>query len=406
MRSPEVIIVGGGVIGSAVAYELARRSVRVMLLDKSLPGRASSASAGGLWPVGEAVGLGCGVIYHSTQAGENGDVQDVGMLPEVFRDFLVESNALFPELAAELASTTGIDVEYREGAGLLFVIYNEQERCFVEKVIAALPRSCDVEVLSPAATAQVEPELTGDLIGAAMLKGEHQINPMLLAEAFKRGAIAHGAEFRHDCLVNGLVRRGDRIAGVRLGEEVIEAGLVINAAGSWAGRLAATAGMELPVSPVRGQIVLTQALPRTLNACLSTSGCYLAQKHHGEVLIGSTTEHVGFDVGLTDTAVRGMCEAAVRAVPMLAGVGIKRMWAGLRPGTPDELPILGSAPGVEGYLNAAGGFRTGIVASALTGRVVAQLATGEPLDFGIEPFGVERFASSAAGVALESAGGE
>src|SRR5579883_1701155 len=98
--TPDVIVVGGGVIGCAAAYELARRSVSVLLLDQSYPGRATSASAGGLWPVGEAVGLGCGVIYHAAQSGGEGDGPEP--LPEAFRDFLVASNARFPKLADEL----------------------------------------------------------------------------------------------------------------------------------------------------------------------------------------------------------------------------------------------------------------------------------------------------------------
>ena len=129
--------------------------------------------------------------------------------------------------------------------------------------------------------------------------------------------------------------------------------------------------------PVRGQIVLTETMPPILNTCITTAACYLAQKAHGEVLIGSTTEQAGFDVSVTPAAIAAMCRGAVRAIPMLARAQVKRTWAGLRPGTPDELPILGPAPGVTGYCNAAGGFRTGIVASPLTGIVVAQLVLGE-----------------------------
>jgi len=176
-----------------------------------------------------------------------------------------------------------------------------------------------------------------------------------------------------------------------MGEEHLPCGVVVNAAGAWAGRLAATAGIELPVAPVRGQIVLTETLPKILNGCLSTPACYLAQKAHGEVLIGSTTEHAGFDVSVTPEAIRSMCRGAVRAVPLLREVHIKRTWAGLRPGTPDELPMLGAVPGLEGYVNAAGGFRTGIVASPLTGEVVAQVVCGQVPTVAVEPFSLGRF---------------
>jgi hydrogen cyanide synthase HcnC len=391
---PDVIVVGGGVIGCAVTYELARRSVRVLLLDRSLPGRATSASAGGLWPIGEAVGLGCGVIYHSAHAHGGGSGPEP--LPHVFRDFLVRSNARFPGLALELLDLSGVDIEYAPGAGLLFVIYNEAERAFVECLARSLPAGTRLEILDPEEVARLEPRLTRDLLGAALLSGEYQVNPMLLAEAFKRAAIRRGATFRHDCQVTALRRRGDRVVGVEVGKEFLPCQTVVNAAGAWAGVLAATASMALPVVPVRGQIVLTDSLPPILNACLSTFACYLAQKAHGEILVGSTTEDAGYDTAVTPEAIQSLCRGAVRAVPLLRRVGIKRTWAGLRPGTPDELPVLGPVAGLEGYVNATGGFRTGIVASPLTGQVVAELVNAEAPCCSAEPFSADRFTPSLA----------
>ena len=248
-----------------------------------------------------------------------------------------------------------------------------------------------MELLGPAAVAQLEPALSRDILGAALLAGEHQVNPMLLAEATKRAALRLGASFQPHVRVTGLRRQGSRIVGVEAGAEFLPCRTVVNAAGAWAGRLAATANLDLPVFPVRGQIVLTESLPPTLNACLSTSACYLLQKAHGEVLIGSTTERSGFDVSVTPEAIRPLpgCGPDGASIAQCAGqTGLGRP----APGTPDELPILGPVGGVEGYVNAAGGFRTGIVASPLTGRVVAQGIAGERLDFPGEAFLMDRFA--------------
>jgi hydrogen cyanide synthase HcnC len=339
--------------------------------------------------------LGCGVIYHAARKdAEPSDAADaVGPtpLPECFRDFLIASNALFPSLAGELKEFTGIDIEFAPGAGLLFLVFNEWQRCFAEGVRQSLPAGLHLEFFSQEEVHRLEPHLTCDLLGAALLVGEHQVNPMLLAEAFKRAAVKHGCIFRPDTQATTLRRTGDRVVGVGVGDKFFSCGTVVNAAGSWAGRLAATAGLHLPIEPVRGLVVLTETLPPVLNACLSSATCYLAQKAHGEVLIGSTTEHAGFDVSVTPEAIGALCRGAVKAVPLLRRVRIKRTWAGLRPGTPDELPILGPVMGVTGYLNAAGGFRTGIVASPLTGRVVAQLTCGEALSGAIEPFLHDRF---------------
>ncbi|HEV3005977.1 MAG TPA: FAD-dependent oxidoreductase [Pirellulales bacterium] len=398
-NSPEVIVVGGGVIGCAVTYELARRSVPTLLVDQSLPGRATSASAGGLWPVGEAVGLGCGVIYHAAHSGTteaaNGDGNDPLPLSDAFRDFLVRSNARFPDLAVELQSLAQLDIEYAPGAGLLFVIEGQSQWTFVERVRRSLSGSVRLEMLSPDEVARLEPQLRRDILGGVLLSGEHQVNPMLLAEAYKRAAIRLGAAFRPHVSVQAIRRRGNRVVGVETTGEFLPCSAVVNAAGAWAGRLAATAGLELPVFPVRGQIVLTDTLPRVLNSCLSTSTCYLLQKAHGEVLIGSTTEHCGFDVSVTPEAIAALCQGAAQTVPTLRKVGIKRVWAGLRPGTPDELPILGPQGGLDGYFNAAGGFRTGIVASPLTGEVVAQCVASEAASVDCAAFSGDRFESTA-----------
>ena len=390
-QTPDVVIAGGGVAGHATAWELARRDLEVLIIDRHLPGRATSASAGGLWPVGEAVGLGCGVIYQASRTNSDGADAVPESLPDVFRDFLVESNSRFPELAAELQDLTGIDIELDSGPGLLFLMQSARQQAVVDSVARGLPDGFVLELLSPAEVAELEPAVSDDIVGGALLPGEDQVNPMMLAEAYKRAAIQCGARLEHDRLVEEILREGDTVVGVRVGEETIRCGHVINAAGAWAGELAATADISLPVEPIRGQVVLTEALPPILSSCLSTSSCYLAQKRHGEILVGSTTERVGFDTGITEEGIRGLCQGAIKALPSLADIGIKRTWAGLRPGTPDELPVLGPVPGVEGYSNVTGGFRTGIVAAPLMARVAAQHIVDETPDVPIEPYLVDRF---------------
>lgn len=397
-RAPDVIVVGGGVFGCAVAYQLARRDARVLLLDEHRPGRATSASAGGLWPVGEAVGLGCGVIHHATHGG--GETEDgPNPLPDAFRRFLIESRKRFDSVAHELKEIGSVEIEYETAQGLLFVAFDETELGFVEAVARALPSDERPEILSADQALAIEPNLTPDLRGAAWLRGEDQVNPMLLCEGYKRAAEQLGAEVRNDTAVTGIRRRGDQILGVEVGDTFLPCGTVVNAAGAWAGALARTANLSLPVEPVRGQVVLTETLPATLSACLSTSACYLAQKSHGEVLIGSTTEYEGFDVSVTEEAIQSLCRGAIRSVPRLRNVRVRRVWAGLRPGTPDELPVLGAVDGVEGYLNATGGFRTGIVASPLSAEVVAQVWAGETPSVSIAPYRAERFAESSTAAA-------
>jgi len=385
----DVVVIGGGVFGSAVTYELAKRSVSVLLVDKQLPGRATSASAGGLWPVGESIGLGCGVIYHANEGGEQAN-QLPPQLPQCFQQFLQESHRCFPQLAEDLLELSGVDIEFEVGPGLFYGAYDDQEQQMIRSIAAGLSEESQLSILTPGYIKELEPLLSEQFIGGGLLPGEYQVNPMALAEAYKRAALRLGAEFKSG-LVQRLLTSQGRVNQAVLQDGSISANTFVNAAGSWSRSLAQSAGLELPVTPIRGQVVLTETLPKIMNLSISTTQCYLLQKKHGEILIGSTTEDAGFDVSVTPEAIGQLCRGAIRAIPMLEAVSVKRTWAGLRPGTSDELPILGPVPDLEGYVNATGGFRTGIVASPLAGIMIAQSIVGEPLRFGIEPYLAERF---------------
>lgn len=400
MRPADVVVIGGGVIGSAVAYFAARRGLRVALVDQPKRGRATSASAGGLWPIGESVGLGCGVIFHKAQAAK-GLVPDgesfPGALPSCFFDFAMKSNAMVPALAEELREASGIDVEW-ERTSLLFVMYDDGDEAFARFVRERLPGAARLtRWLSPEELARAEPAVTREARGALMFLGDDQVNPYRFADAFRASARALGARVLPHVEVTGLRVEAGRVAAVETAGGAIPCDVAVNAAGAWAPQVGRMIGLEIPVRPVRGQILGTEALPRTLSACLSTSDCYLAQKGHGEVIVGSTTEEVGFETGVTPEALKALAAGAVRAVPALESVRLKRTWSGLRPGTPDELPILGPADGIAGYLNACGHFRTGILNAPLTGLILAELMADEPPSVPVEPFLLARFAGLASG---------
>ncbi len=397
MSRHSTVVVGGGVIGCAVAYYAARRGLEVTLVDTPKRGRATSASAGGLWPMGESVGLGCGVIFAKAVLAKGGTAGVVGhgngpaRLPDSFLDFALTSNAMFPGLAEDLREHAGMDVEF-ERTSLLFLMYDEGDEAYARGLWNDYPEQRSLfEWLTPDELAAAEPALTRDLRGALRFHGDDQLNPYRFADALRAGARALGATIVPHTEVTGVVCAGSRVLGVRTRDGSIGCDVLVNAAGSWAGQIAAMAGVEVPVYPVRGQIVCTETMPEVLNACISTSDCYLAQKKHGEIIIGSTTEEVGFDTRTTADAARTLATGAVRAMPGLAHVNVKRVWSGLRPGSPDELPILGPVDGITGYLNACGHFRTGILNSALTGLVISELAAGSPPSYPIEPFLLSRF---------------
>lgn len=392
-KHSDVLVVGGGVIGCAVAYYAARRGLEVTMIDTPKRGRATSASAGGLWPMGESVGLGCGVIFaKAVMAGGGAGEHEHGpaALPRAFLDFALTSNDMFPALCADLYERTGMDVEL-EKTSLLFLMYDEGDEAYARGLWEDYPEQRSrFEWLTAAEVAAEEPALTRELRGALRFNGDDQLNPYRLADALRAGARSLGATILPHTEVTGVLRSGSQIVGVQTQHEAIGCDVLVNAAGAWAGQIAAMAGIDVPVVPIRGQIVCTETLPELLTACISTSDCYLAQKKHGEVIIGSTTEDAGFEVRTTVEAARNLSAGAIRAVPRLAQTTVKRVWAGLRPGSPDELPFLGPVDGVTGYLNACGHFRTGILNSALTGEIIAELAADGRSSYPIEPFLLSR----------------
>ena len=398
-RSADVVVVGGGVIGCAVAYFAASRGLRVTLVDQPKRGRATSASAGGLWPLGESLGLGCGVIFYKTMlaSGRAHPGHGPEQLPRSFLQFALQSNEMFPRLAAELREVASIDIELAR-TSLLFLMYDQGDEAFARSLSQSSPCAKElIDWLTPEDVARAEPALTREVRGALRFHGDDQVNPYKTADALRIAACRRGARLLSHTDVTGIELERGRVVAVQTPSERLPAGIVVNAAGAWAGQVARLAGIEVPVRPVRGQIVCTDMLPPLFTACLSTSDCYLAQKHHGEVIIGSTTEEVGFDPGVTAAAIQGLCEGAVRAVPALADVGVKRVWSGLRPGSPDELPILGPVAGLDGYLNACGHFRTGILTAPLTGLMLAEVIMGEEPSYPIEPFLLSRFSPGTAG---------
>ena len=292
-RSSDVVVVGGGVIGCAVAYYAAKRGLSVTLIDQPKRGRATSASAGGLWPLGESTGLGCGVIFYkalvakgAVPEGAHGPAQ----LPRSFLDFALQSNLMFPTLAEELREIGGTDIEF-ERTSLLFIMYDEGDVRFAKPLWENCPcgRSL-IDWLTPEELAKAEPAVTREVRGALRFNGDDQVNPYRLADAYRAAARALGTNIVTHTEVTGLRIESGRVTAVETVAGQFPCGLVVNAAGAWAPQIGRMAGLEIPVQPVRGQIVGTETLPEVLTACLSTTDCYLAQKKHGEVIIGSTTE--------------------------------------------------------------------------------------------------------------------
>ncbi len=369
-QSPDVIVVGGGVIGCSIAYHLAREGVTVAVLDRGdIGGEASSAAAGMLAPLAEME--------------DAGPLQDLGLA----------SLRLFPELAATLQREAGVDIEYL-ASGILRVALNEDEEAHLRGLAADAGPGLELRWLGPEELRGLEPGLRPGVGGALYSPEEHQVNADRLVQAFARAASAFGALLLPHHPATGLLTRDGRVEGVRTPDGDLRGGHVVLAAGPWTAKLAAPAGVSAPVFPVRGQMMALPSRSAPRHIVWASAG-YLVPKANGLVFAGATVERVGFRKNTTMAGLARLKGMASSLVPRLAAVPAVDGWAGLRPGSPDGLPILGPAPGWEHLSIAAGHYRNGILLSPITGRLLARSILDGSSNEMLDPFSAARFAAVA-----------
>ena len=349
MTSSDIVVVGGGIIGCAVTWSLAREGISVSLLERDdLATRASGAAAGMLLGIGE---------------GERGDF---------FRAWAHRSLALFPALCSELRERSGVDPEF-ESCGALYVADSaDAERALRDKAQRFAGQGA--EWLDAGALLDAEPQAAPGLRGALWGPEEAHVRSPLLARAYAAAAAELGARIECGVAVTGLLRRGSRVHGVDTDRGPREAGGVVVCAGAWT---PATARVPLPIEPVRGQIVFVDNARPPLRTIVFGDDVYLVPKRDASVVVGATVERVGFDCRVTADGVARLLDAAKRLAPALAGSRFRTAWAGLRPATPDGLPAVGPAPGCEGLWLAAGHHRNGVLLAPVTGELVADLVLGK-----------------------------
>ena len=373
----DVIVVGGGVIGCAVAWSLAREGLSVTLLERDdLATRASGAMAGMLLGIGED---------------ERG---------AFFRGWARRSLALFPQLCADLRERSGIDPEF-EACGALYVA-ETPESALVLRDRARRYAAQGAEWLDPEGLRFAEPQLAPVLHGALWGPQEAHVRSPLLARAYAAAAESLGAEVVCGVTVTGLRGRSSQVHGVETDCGPRDAGNVVVCAGAWAPRLA---GVRLPIEPVRGQIVSVENVRPALRTIVFGDDLYFVPKRDASVVVGATVERVGFDAGVTARGVSSLLQGAEGLAPAMAGSRFHAAWAGLRPVTPDGLPFVGRIPGREGLWLAAGHTRNGVLFAPVTAELVTELVLGKSpgLDVGaVSPGRV--FPESGNGDAQEVAG--
>jgi glycine oxidase len=367
----DVAVVGAGLIGCSVAYELAKRGVAVTVFDHAEPARAASwAGAGMLAPFSE-------------------ELPDPAMLA-----FCRAALAAYPAFVDELHERSGVDARFRR-AGTIHVALDEAQLAVLSaRAPTYRANGGEVSVLDRAATHEREPLLARDLAGALLVANEAQVDNRRLGRALIAACERLGVRFER---VEGVVLEADarRVRGLRTARGFAAAPVVVNAAGAWAGALAGVpAAAQVPVRPVAGEMLALAVPAGALRALVWLGHRYLVPRDDGRLLVGATVEERGFDARVTAGGVRDLLSAALAAAPALASFALVETWAGLRPGSHDGRPYLGPTA-LEGYLLATGHYRNGILLAPATGRALASLIVdGEAAE--LAPFAPTRVGEVAA----------
>jgi glycine oxidase len=365
MRASDAIVIGGGVIGCSTAWELARAGAEVVLIERdSIAAHASGAAAGMLAPI--------------VEAGAGGPWLELGL----------RAQAELVECCAELREVTGIDPELARCGALRIA---REPRAAELRATAAQLGALDCEWLGADELYKREPQLAPGFAGALWSPREACLDAALLTRAFAAAAEHRGARILPGVAAHGLLSAGERICGVRTSEGDLAADAVVLCTGAWAGASAAWTGAALPVEPIKGQMLAIESPVPAPRSILWGEGAYLVPRPDGSLRVGATVERAGFDARPTAGGLAALLEAAAELLPDTRRCRFLRTWAGLRPATPDHLPLVGALPARPGAWLAVGHHRNGILLSALTARALAQGILSGRWPPGLEALDPKRF---------------
>lgn len=383
-----VIVVGGGIIGTSTAYYLSKLGADVTLLESKDIASGTSGSCD------QAINM---------------QSKKPGPMLELAR----ESAKLYSELEEEL----GTDLEYKKEGGMILIETEEEFELVQNLVYKQQKAGLDVKLLSGNEAREHQPGLSPNLLGSTWWEHDAKVNSFRVCFGMVKAAKKFGLKLRLGANVTGFITEQNRVVGVEVSGEKIYADAVVVALGIWTPKLLETLNLHLPIIPRRGHILVTEKLPPYIHYNI-LSGAYMASKSSankdgvdpknpagvglvmgqtksGNILIGGSREFVGFDTSTNTEVVRAIGKACVRAFPDLANVRIVRSFAGLRPYTPDGMPVLGPIEDYPGLYVVAGHEGDGIAQAPMSGKLMADVVFGRDPSFDISPFSFNRFKESA-----------
>jgi glycine oxidase len=353
VKTWDAIIVGGGIIGLSLSIALRKRGATVLIVERGEPGRESSYAAAGM-------------------------LADFPLeMPSALQSLATASARMYPEFVHELEDESGMSVDLRDQGTILFPT-PEQLRDHP---------SLATESPLPSPLSELEPELGQVDLPAVYLK-ERSVDPRALSAAALKAARHRGVDISSGTAVTEVLLANGRASGVSTGKTTYSAPVVVNCAGAWAGQVLPC---PFPTRPVKGQMLSLAGVSRDLlRHVIRAPEIYLVPRSDGRILAGATVEDAGYDKRTEVDTIQHMHQAAIHLVPALAQARRLEAWAGLRPGSPDNLPILG-ATAAPGYFVATGHFRDGILLTPVTAQVMAQMITGSKPEHDLSAFSPSRF---------------
>lgn len=351
----DFIIVGGGIVGCATALELALQGARVTILDRGGIGSESSWAGGGILS----------------------PLLPWDYLPPVTR-LAQWSTSLYLEWVSGLLVSTGVDPEFSESGMLVlppFDAEKAQDWC----------QDNDWDA-SRVATQSVMPELTQYMDSLWLPKVNQVRNPLLIKALVSRLEML-GVEIRPYSQVSAIEYDGNRVSAMKVAGERVSACQYIVAGGAWSKEMFGTKSGMLNIKPIRGQMLLFKLEPGALSHIVLQSGVYLIPRRDGHILVGSTLEDVGFDKSTTKEAAKQLHSAAARIFPRLQHENPVKHWAGLRPGSPDNIPIIARHPDIENLYVNSGHFRYGVTMAPGSAKILSNMIFDKPQPFDVSPYG-------------------
>jgi glycine oxidase len=363
----DVLIIGGGVIGLSLAYELARNDQRVRVIDRGSPGQESSWAGAGILPP---------AVFQSRDP--------------AYEQLTSLSHALHAQWSQRLREETLVDTGYCRSGGI-YLARGESEIAQLHQFADTLKqRGIEAIGLSREELSRCEPALNGrGLAEACLLPDECQLRNPRHVKALLAACALHGVQIQAGTQIDDFVVRNGRIEAALAGAQSLRASQYCIAGGAWSRTILARLGQTVSIKPIRGQIVLLAGRP-IVKRIINDGHRYLVPRSDGRLLVGSTEEDVGYDKRNTAEAIGDLLRFALDLVPGLHDHTIERTWAGLRPGNADGFPYLGRIPAVENGFIAAGHYRHGLHLSPATAVVMSQLLRGEPTQVDLAPFRIDR----------------